>query len=123
MTIWRDEPADPSLTTLSWGWHEHSLVVWEEPDELFPWVLSWQVDNPRDFGNPLFRHQETFQYVSHALIRAGVITYAVETDDRLVQPNLGNPVDRNAFDALVLKLLAFTTANRFSQALTHHVRR
>lgn len=112
MTIWLEQPADLSLTVLSWGWEYHTLVVWEHHDEVHPWILSWQVDNPRDFGNPIFRHQESFHFVWEALAAAAVIAASVELDERLVQlvqSDLNVPSDRRAFDALVAQFISYTT--------------
>lgn len=122
MVIWLEQPADPALTTLEWGWNEHTVVVWEQPEDFHPWILSWQVDNLTDLGNPAFRHQEGFHHVWDALARAAVITASVLMDERLVQPNLGIPSDRRAFDALVTKFIAFTTARRESTTLPHRTR-
>jgi hypothetical protein len=122
VTVWIEQPADPARTILSWGWEYHTLAVWEEPDDVDPWILSWQVDNPRDFGNPLFRHQERFHSVWEALARAAVITASVELDERLVQSDLNVPSDRRAFDTLATRFIAFTTARRESTALLHHTK-
>lgn len=120
--IWLEQPADPALTTLTWSWNEHTLVVWEQPDDFHPWIVSWQVDNLTDFGNPLFRHQERFDYVWEALARAAVITASVELDERLVQPDLNVQSDRQAFNALLTRLISYATARRESTAQFHHTK-
>lgn len=117
----RPLPEDPNTITVNWYHQYQQVLVWEDETEVFPWCLRWIVTD-RD-QNIVWQHQETFQWVSHALTRAGVISYVVETDERLVQPNLGVPSDRAAFDELVRKLLGFTTARRESTALLHRVSR
>lgn len=122
MTIWLEQPSDPALITLSWGWHNHTLIVWEEANDAHPWILSWQVDDLTDIGNPIFQHKEGFHSVWEALARAAVITASVELDERLVQSDLNIPSDRRAFDNLVQQFIAFTTARRESTAQFHHTK-
>lgn len=117
----RELPDDPNTITVNWYHQYNQVLVWEDENEVFPWCLRWIVTD-RD-QRIVWQHEETFQYTSHALVRAGVISYVVETNDRLVQPNVGVPSDRAAFDELVRKLLGFATARRSSTALPHHASR
>jgi len=120
------EPEDPNEVVVSWAWHQHFVTVWEDPSEVLPWTLRWEVfpDVDVDDGDtPPWTRTETFRYASEALIRAGVIAHSVEFDERLIQADVSVPSDRSAFEQLVVKLLAFATASRVSTDLTHHVRR
>lgn len=114
----RPLPDDPNELVVNWAYHDWQVLVWEDPNEVFPWCLRWWTSEVTGWF-----HEETFPYVTTALVRAGVIAHVIETDARLVQPNLGVPSDRAAFDELLVKLLGFTTARRESTAPLHAVRR
>lgn len=108
----RELPSDPNLVTLQWGWHAHSLVVWEDANEARPWVLRWRVElNPRDV-NEAWVHQEEFTYVWDALARAAVITSSIKNDERLIQQDLASVPDRLAFERLVNALVVGSTVVR-----------
>lgn len=113
----RPLPQDPNELVVNWTYHDWQVLVWKDPNEVFPWCLRWTNEV---LG---WLHEETFPYVTAALVRAGVVTHVVETDARLVQPNLAVRSDRAAFNELLIKLLGFTTAQRSSAALPHHVAR
>lgn len=120
----RHEPEDPNELVVNWAWHQHFVTVWEDPDEVLPWTLRWEVFPSIDDGDtPPWQHEETFRYAAEALVRAGVIAHSVEFDQRLIQADVNVSSDRSAFEQLVVKLLAFATASRVSTDLTHHVRR
>jgi hypothetical protein len=77
----RKLPGDPNELVVNWVYHEHSIIVWEDPNEVVPWTLRWEF---RDGPDVVWSHEEHLESASDALTRSGVIIYSIEHDRRLV---------------------------------------